>query len=316
MSSKPSGKGGRIIISHVGSNDGFLEGCGDIFIGNMNSEDYHQEMNSEHFEYWFRKFIQLVPNNSAIVLDRAKYHRRITEETKNPTTCWVKPKIIEWLSSRNIPVPRPFPNYASMTKPLLLEWTKKHKIEPKFVLNEIIDDSGKDVTILWLPVAHCELNAIELIWAYVKRIVAKENTTFNIHGVLELVKTTMSNLPEDLWESCMDHVMVLEEKIRSAENVSEKSINEIQRIIIPLGESDSDDTDFEEDEDTIVHQVSTLAIENENEESDTESRMDIDIACNCKSQLNCCKTMRCVCKQYKVKCGINCHKHISQCNNK
>ena len=34
------------------------------------------------------------------------------------------------------------------------------------ILKEI---RGDVVKLLWLPVAHCELNAIELIWAYVKK---------------------------------------------------------------------------------------------------------------------------------------------------
>ena len=45
----PSGAGKRLIINHIGSENGFLEGAGEIFVGKKDG-DYHHEMNSEHFE--------------------------------------------------------------------------------------------------------------------------------------------------------------------------------------------------------------------------------------------------------------------------
>ena len=38
------------------SEDGLLEGAEDVFVGVKKAEDYHSEMNGEHFEDW----IQLV----------------------------------------------------------------------------------------------------------------------------------------------------------------------------------------------------------------------------------------------------------------
>ena len=47
----PSGVGRRIIVNDIGSEDGFF-GCGEVFVGEKNSDDYHKEMNGVHFETW------------------------------------------------------------------------------------------------------------------------------------------------------------------------------------------------------------------------------------------------------------------------
>ncbi|XP_049835143.1 uncharacterized protein LOC126278911 [Schistocerca gregaria] len=51
-SKSPSGKGKRLIISHIDSKAGFVEGCLWTFESKI-SEDYHEEMCAETFEKWF-----------------------------------------------------------------------------------------------------------------------------------------------------------------------------------------------------------------------------------------------------------------------
>ena len=59
----PSGAGKRLIINHIGSENGFLEGVGEIFVGKKDSADYHHEMNSVHFEdWWSNKVLPALPN--------------------------------------------------------------------------------------------------------------------------------------------------------------------------------------------------------------------------------------------------------------
>ena len=45
----PSGKGQRLIIVHVGSAEGWVEGADLVFKSKTKSADYHDEMNSEHY---------------------------------------------------------------------------------------------------------------------------------------------------------------------------------------------------------------------------------------------------------------------------
>ncbi|XP_070386583.1 uncharacterized protein [Dermacentor albipictus] len=74
----PSGKGQRLIVTHIGGGDGFVDGCLNIFRG-QKTGDYHEEMVVtrflvESFEGWFNNVLQKLPAGSVIVLDYAPYH--------------------------------------------------------------------------------------------------------------------------------------------------------------------------------------------------------------------------------------------------
>ena len=88
---------------------------------------------------------------------------------------------------------------------------QKFHYEKKYLLENIKNEIRPDINILWLPVAHCEFNQIELIWEYVKNTVARENRTFNnAQAVLQLCKQIMDNLPPDLWKKCTEHAKTFE----------------------------------------------------------------------------------------------------------
>ena len=90
----PTGKGGRLIILHAGSKDGFIKNAELIFQA-KNDGDYHHQMNHVVFEKWFR--FQLLPNinpSSIIVMDNAPYHS--VKIDKPPTAANNKNFIKEW----------------------------------------------------------------------------------------------------------------------------------------------------------------------------------------------------------------------------
>ncbi|KAH9627805.1 hypothetical protein HF086_000190, partial [Spodoptera exigua] len=62
----PSGKGKRLIISHIGSEEGFLEEGLMIFEAKKNCEDYHDEMNAVFFEKWFAGVLPKLRPNSIV----------------------------------------------------------------------------------------------------------------------------------------------------------------------------------------------------------------------------------------------------------
>ena len=74
----PSGKGQRLILTHIGSDSGFLDGCNLTFVSKKGG-DYHDEMNASCFENWFEGVLQQVEPNSIIVMDNASYHSRQAE---------------------------------------------------------------------------------------------------------------------------------------------------------------------------------------------------------------------------------------------
>ena len=83
----PAGKGRRLIMTHVGSESGFVNG-GLLEFESKSTKDYHEEMTADVFEEYFEQMIELFPENSVIVLDNASYHSRLLE--KLPTTSWKK----------------------------------------------------------------------------------------------------------------------------------------------------------------------------------------------------------------------------------
>ena len=64
----------------------------------------------------------------------------------------------------------------------------------KCKIQKIADKLKKDefsIKILFLPVAHTELNSIEMVWSLVKRAVAAKNTNFQLNAVEELTRREM-----------------------------------------------------------------------------------------------------------------------------
>lgn len=116
----PSGKGKRLIILHVGSESGFVDGSLLLF-ESKKTTDYHEEMNAEVFENWFAQLLSKLPENAVIVLDNAPYHSRKIE--KIPTTSSRKIYMQEWLNSKNIPFDK------TMLRSELLQVIRQHKGE-------------------------------------------------------------------------------------------------------------------------------------------------------------------------------------------
>ena len=65
----PAGQGTRLIISHAGSENGFVPNALLTFKAKSKTGDYHDEMNGENFKKWFTE--QLLPN--ILVIDNTSY---------------------------------------------------------------------------------------------------------------------------------------------------------------------------------------------------------------------------------------------------
>ncbi|KAH6922373.1 hypothetical protein HPB50_013413 [Hyalomma asiaticum] len=112
---QPSGKGQRLIVTHIGSEDGFVDGCMDVFRGRKTG-NYLEETDGNHFEGWFNDVVQELP-----------------AEEKLPATAWKKEEIQEWLTSKNI-------TYGErMIKKQLLELVASVKSR---ILSYIIDNTA------------------------------------------------------------------------------------------------------------------------------------------------------------------------------
>lgn len=231
----PSGKGKRIIITHIGSDSGFVDEGLDIFESNKN-KDYHEDMNSERFEKWFSDILCRLEDNCVIVMDNAPYHSRKAE--KIPNTSWRKQQIVDWLLTKNIAFE------DGMLKAELLELVKRNKHDyEKYAVDELAKAQNK--TVLRLPPYHCELNPIELIWAQVKDFVKKENKTFKMSDVKDLCHQSISRIGAQQWKNCIHHVTnEVETKMWDLDNDIDNIVDSV--IINPHSNSptSSSESDF------------------------------------------------------------------------
>lgn len=229
----PSGKGKRLIITHIGSEEGFLKE-GLLTFESTRTGDYHEDMNSDVFEDYFGEMIKFLPASSVVVMDNASYHSRRAEKT--PTSSWRKQELIDWLTAKGIAFE------ANLIKKELLAIANLHKT--RFIKYAVEDIAEKyNITVLRLPPYHCELNPIELIWAQVKGFVARQNTTFKMKDVKLLFDQAITEVTPENWRKAVQHVIKEEDKMWDLDNLIDQTVEPL--IIVSRGDdSSSDDEDY------------------------------------------------------------------------
>uniref|UniRef100_A0A1B6CU48 Tc1-like transposase DDE domain-containing protein n=1 Tax=Clastoptera arizonana TaxID=38151 RepID=A0A1B6CU48_9HEMI len=206
-------------------------------------------MNGKQYEEWFRKVLNLLPPMSAVVIDQAPYHTMLVPETKNPTMSWLKEDIVAWLIRRNIPLPPDAIQFQTLTKAALINHARPY-FKPVRVIEQITKQLRPDVELIWLPVEHCELNAIELIWAYVKGAMAKVNRSNaeekegSINTTRALCEKKLKSVTPELWAKCVKHSINFENHYWEKDHINQE-IQQIEPVIINLDSSDSE-SDWDE----------------------------------------------------------------------
>ena len=242
---------GRIIVNHIGGEDGFLDGAEDVFISKKDSSDYHGSMNAEHFNEWFRNVLTIIPDKSVIVLDMAPYHRKRVPGTIMPKMSWLKSKIVEWFLHHHIILPENVDSFYDLTKASLIQLSLAYPVKEEYYVDHLVRDCGKDVKLLFLPVGHCELNPIELIWAYMKGKVSEKNTTGGTKNVLGLTKDCIKLVTKELWQNCIREAIKFENKFWERDRLIERNMGEIlpnPDLIISLNAEDSSEFESSESE--------------------------------------------------------------------
>lgn len=224
----PTGKGKRLIIVHIGSEDGFVEG-GLLVFQSKKTGDYHEDMNSAVFENWFSAVLEKLPDDAIIIMDNAPYHSRKVE--KLPSTSSKKKDMQNWLQSKQIPF------QIEMSRPVLLDLIKQHRHNfNHYVVDEMA--TAKNKHVLRLPPYHCELNPIELVWAEIKNYVAANNKNFKMAEVKQLLLTALANFNSAKWKKCIEHVIKEEEKMSLLDGLIDNIVEPF--IISTAGDSDTD----------------------------------------------------------------------------
>ncbi|GFQ77269.1 DDE_3 domain-containing protein [Trichonephila clavata] len=196
----PKGKGRRLIITPIGSKEGFVRDAADIFIGKK-SGDYHEEMDGNHFEKWFETIMPKLKPQNIIVMDNDPYHSMKKEKIPS----WRKNAIQEWLSQKKVAW-----NQDLIKIELLQKVNEIKHLYDSYKVEEIAKKFGHK--ILRLPSYHCELNPIEMIWSQVKGYVSRGNKSFKLNKVKELVIKGIKNVSTQNWMNCINHVIKKRER--------------------------------------------------------------------------------------------------------
>ena len=221
----PAGRGDRPIVYHVGCADtGLLDNYLLLFRGSKSnkSSDYHTEMNWSVFSDWCQSKVFPAMKNtkqkSVLVLDRATYHTFLDEQDRRPTTSWNKSKIADAISRWDgIPDDWPLTWRVKKTKDQLLQHAREIYPSPIYKIQKIANtfrEGRFEIKILFLPVAHPELNPIEMLWSKVKRQVASKNMNFRLSTVEELTREAVAEFSASEFAKYVEHVLVEEQKFK------------------------------------------------------------------------------------------------------
>jgi len=238
-SQNPSGKGKRLIVLHIGSEDGFVPG-GLLCFESKKTTDYHEEMNGEAFYDWMKDVIPRLKENCVIIMDNAPYHS--VKKEKIPSTTTKKADIIKWLQEKGEVIDRP------MVIPQLLDIVKRLRPQyDKYLIDDLAETHNR--TILRLPPYHCELNPIELAWANVKDHVKKNNTSYKISDVKTLLLEGIERVDETMWKNFIRHTMKEEEKFYNIDFIVDDMLSaETQSLTMTVGDTSSDSEFYSDDE--------------------------------------------------------------------
>ncbi|CAH2097945.1 unnamed protein product [Euphydryas editha] len=241
-SAVPIGKGERLIICHAGTAKGFVADALLAF-KSKKSGDYHEEMNAEIYENWFREMLMLLEEPSIIFIDNAPYHSR--QINKMPTQANTKHEIINWLRDNGEDVNNSF------LKAELIRVLKSKRRPKRYVVDEIGAEYGH--TVIRIPPYHCQYNAIELIWAQIKGKAARNNTTppFTANKMMQLLNNACNEVTPENWASVVERTrkIIMSDWDR---DVTIDSIKE-QELIIHVTEDSSDESsvNYEEESDAL-----------------------------------------------------------------
>jgi transposase len=230
----------RIIVLCAGGDMGFIPNSNLLYKANSTSGDYHGQMNSRIFEKWAEeKLIPNLPQNSVVVIDNAPYHS--IQLNKVPNSSNRKQEIMDWLASNNIPCS------SDLRKIELLDLVKRNQPRTKlYKFDTMLQDNG--FTALRLPPYHCDINAIEYVWAEIKNHIRNLNVTgdLNLSRLLTFSNEAIENVTTEHWGKYCSHVVSLENMYWKMDGVIEDLVDP---LIIDVSNTDSDsDSDSSSDE--------------------------------------------------------------------
>ena len=206
----PSLKGARIIVAHVGSRDsGLVQDASLVFLGKKKTGDYHGEMSSDLWLKWLGDNVLEKIQGGVLVVDRAPYHMKLIAESRPASSKMRKAEVVAWLEQHEpAPEDRSATWRQQTTVPELREQGVIHLPTPRYLVQDLA--AGVYVSVIFSPVAHPELNPIEMVWATVKVSLRRANVTFTTSRLQELVNIEFAKISAEAWGRYEDHTIGME----------------------------------------------------------------------------------------------------------
>ena len=176
-----------------------------------------------------------LPEPSVLVIDNAPYHTMVTEDSHCPTSATKKAELIKWLENRAIS----YPPHA--TRPELLKICNQNRPKPQYIVDNTIRLWGHEV--VRLPPAHPELNAIEQVWAHMKRHVRSSLRHFTRADLKARLEEARLAVTKEVWEGAVRRAQAFEDEYWLTDNVQ----NSIDPVIVNIASDDEDELFLESD---------------------------------------------------------------------
>lgn len=246
---KRGNKGRRWVIVHAGSEEGWV-GTPEVFEASSGSGDYHQNMNANKFEAYFRGlcahlFHEREKRKVVFCMDNAKYHRREVGRQQGGKTLSAmnKSELIERLIANGCTEKKQ--KLAKLLRTKLYEMAKRREYQQELEVERIAALYG--YSIFWLPPYHPQLNPIEEAWGLTKRHVAMENDGSNFQRVKALISEGFEKA-NAAWPKLVRRAVHQEKLLMAAKSI--RPIHNLPQLVIELSDTDVDsssDSDLDEE---------------------------------------------------------------------
>ncbi|KAL4121045.1 hypothetical protein QTP88_013630 [Uroleucon formosanum] len=206
----PTAKNKFIIVAHIGSIEGFVEG------GLLCFESKKDEINGDAFNEWFCGILPRLKDNCIIVMDNTSYHS--VKKEPIPTMDWKKDNIIEWLVSKNCVIDR------SMIMCELMKMVDEIKpLYDKYLIDEEALKTNK--VVLRIPPYHNELNPLKLVYSIVKNHVKKNNIMYELTDLQKLINNEVQRVTPDMWANFVGQTIKEEEKLYNVDHITDELLD-------------------------------------------------------------------------------------------
>jgi len=202
-----SGKGGRIIVAHAGSRKtGLADGAAWVFVCKKNSGDYHVEMNSTPWLKWLEESALPKILSGVLVIDRAPYHLLRNETTRPAASRFRKDQFAYWLEVHDLVLAEWGPHWRNTcTRAVLKSRAVENRPSPRYLVQDMA--ARFDVLLLISPVAHPELNPIEMVWGTVKMALKRANTSFSLVTLRSMAEVEFVTITAEVSNKYEDHAI-------------------------------------------------------------------------------------------------------------